>query len=657
MNTMLSAREVSELTGWPVRTVRYKAQTGTLPAESVINDRNRKEYLFFLESLPRSAQEEHYARQRAELAAPAVALSASTAKALKPFDCYTEAEREEIVFWKRVLADWEKYRQRGGMNAAELDKRFLAYLALEYPDRKLSIATLYRKRKALAEGDLDGLVDGRGKGRKGKRSMPEPVWTFFRGALLQETKHMDIREAMRQTEEHFQLTDPDMLPLPSYSTFRRRVLEDIPPQVLCLGIYGEKALKDEFVPFVRRDYNPMSSNEWWVADNHTFDVKTLGADGNEHRLYLTAFIDARSGIFTGWHVTETPSAYSVLLALRRGILERGIPENILTDNGSDFCAWDVGGRGHRKRNAEAEANRPPTIMEHLGIGFHTALPRNAQAKPVERKFLDVKGQFSRLWATYTGGNVTEKPECLKKVLKKGRVPTDAEFIEAVDTLIRGFFNMQQYSGPVAADRKYIREDVYAMRMGELRKPATLEDLRLMMMRTTRPQTVGQRGVKIKVGGVYLEYFTQDFLWEWQKKKVYVRYDPDHLEKCYVYDTDGNRFICELPLDQRLTMEWGATGEEVAEAARYVRQYTKRTKEATEAARVPGLDQQALMENRLAAARQRMDGYTPPKSRAPIRLVRAEDMNTEPLQAAASGAGADVFILARAAERRNKETEE
>lgn len=657
MNTMLSAREVSELTGWPIRTVRYKAQTGTLPAESVINDRNRKEYLFFLESLPRSAQEEHYARQRAELAAPADASSAAAAKVLKPFDCYTEAEREEIVFWKRVLADWEKYRQRGGMNAAELDKRFLAYLALEYPDRKLSIATLYRKRKALAEGDLDGLVDGRGKGRKGKRSMPEPVWTFFRGALLQETKHMDIREAMRQTEEHFQLTDPDMLPLPSYSTFRRRVLEDIPPQVLCLGIYGEKALKDEFVPFVRRDYNPMSSNEWWVADNHTFDVLTLGPDGNKHRLYLTAFIDARSGIFTGWHVTETPSAYAVLLALRRGILERGIPENILTDNGSDFCAWDVGGRGHRKKNAEAEANRPPTIMEHLGIGFHTALPRNAQAKPVERKFLDVKGQFSRLWATYTGGNVTEKPECLKKVLKKGHVPTDAEFIEAVDTLIRGFYNMQPYSGPVAADRKYIREDVYAMRMGELRKPATPEDLRLMMMRTTRPQTVGQRGVKVKVGGVYLEYFTQDFLWEWQKKKVYVRYDPDHLEKCYVYDTDGNRFICELPLDQRLTMEWGATGEEVAEAARYVRQYTKRTKEATEAARVPGLDQQALMENRLAVARQRMDGYTPPKSRAPIRLVRAEDMNTEPLQAAASGAGADVFVLARAAERRNKETEE
>ena len=391
LSIILGVQDLSSLTGVSPQYIRRLAKNGKLPADIFTNTKNRQEYAFSLAAQPKDIQEKYYARQRAELAAPADALSASTAKALKPFDCYTEAEREEIVFWKRVLADWEKYRQRGGMNAAELDKRFLAYLALEYPEQKLSIATLYRKRKALAEGDLDGLVDGRGKGRKGKRSMAEPVWTFFRGALLQETKHMDIREAMRQTEEHFQLTDPDMLPLPSYSTFRRRVLEDIPPQVLCLGIYGEKALKDEFVPFVRRDYNPMSSNEWWVADNHTFDVKTLGADGNEHRLYLTAFIDARSGIFTGWHVTETPSAYSVLLALRRGILERGIPENILTDNGSDFCAWDVGGRGHRKKNAEAEANRPPTIMEHLGIGFHTALPRNAQAKPVERKFLDVKG--------------------------------------------------------------------------------------------------------------------------------------------------------------------------------------------------------------------------------------------------------------------------
>ncbi len=119
------------------------------------------------------------------------------------------------MFWKRVLADWEKYRQRGGMNAAELDKRFLAYLALEYPDRKLSIATLYRKRKALAEGDLDGLVDGRGKRAARANAACRSLCGHFSAArCCRKPKHMDIREAMRQTEEHFQLTDPDMLPFP-----------------------------------------------------------------------------------------------------------------------------------------------------------------------------------------------------------------------------------------------------------------------------------------------------------------------------------------------------------------------------------------------------------------------------------------------------------
>lgn len=381
-----------------------------LCATSSINTHNRPEYLIPLSALPAEAQERYYAQRRAELAAGAERSgeqACKASKAAKPFDCYTAAEREEIVEWKKLLAKWEEARGREGLSAAEADKRFLAWLRLEHPEREVSIATLYRKRKALAEGDLDGLTDGRGKGRKGKRSMDPEVWEMYRGFLLRETKKPDIRDAMRLTEEYFEVNGPEKLPLPSYSTFRRRTYEDIPPQVLCLGIYGEKALKDEFVPYVRREYAEMSCNDWWVADNHTFDVITTGPEGQKHRLYLTAFIDARSGIFTGWCVTDNPSGYAVLTALRRGIQERGIPKNILTDNGSDFTAWDVGGRGFRKKGKNMGADRPPTIMEHLGIGFHTAAPHNAQAKPIERRFLDVKGQFSRLWNSYTGGNVTE----------------------------------------------------------------------------------------------------------------------------------------------------------------------------------------------------------------------------------------------------------
>lgn len=47
-----------------------------------------------------------------------------------------------------------------------------------------------------------------------------------------------------------------------------------------------------------------------------------------------------------------------------------------------------------------------------------AIVRNARAKLVERRFEDFKNYISRLFPTYCGGNVTEKPENLKFVLKK-----------------------------------------------------------------------------------------------------------------------------------------------------------------------------------------------------------------------------------------------
>ena len=76
-----------------------------------------------------------------------------------------------------------------------------------------------------------------------------------------------------------------------------------------------------------------------------------------------------------------------------------------------------------------------------------------------------------------------------------------------------------------------------------------------------------------------------------------------------------------------------------------------------AARVPGIDQRTMLEVRLAAARKRMDEYTPPKSKAPIRMVRPKDVREPPQLAAASGAGPDIFAMVRDAERQYGETEE
>ena len=148
MDVMLNPKQVSEFTGWPVRTVRYKAQVGKLHADIKMNARNRPEYQIPLSALPAEIQRCYYDQHGL-----CVETSAARQAACKPIDHYTEAERREISWWVQTIERWEAYRSRPGVNATEMDKRFEALLALECPERAVSIKTLYRKRKALREQD------------------------------------------------------------------------------------------------------------------------------------------------------------------------------------------------------------------------------------------------------------------------------------------------------------------------------------------------------------------------------------------------------------------------------------------------------------------------------------------------------------------------
>ena len=85
----------------------------------------------------------------------------------------------------------------------------------------------------------------------------------------------------------------------------------------------------------------------------------MGPDGTLHRLYLSAWLDARSGIFTGWYVTDGPGSQATLNALRKGILKFGIPSRAYVDNGREFLTRDIGGRGHRAKK------RWPTAASRL----------------------------------------------------------------------------------------------------------------------------------------------------------------------------------------------------------------------------------------------------------------------------------------------------
>lgn len=631
MEALLKVAEAAALQGVSVRWVRKKASEGHYAGIQVrTNAQNRPEYLIPLTSLPEPSQRKYIDQHRPAPAAPArMASKSPAAPAARPLESYSGEERAEISYWLTMVDRWQQYRNKAGGRKAECDEKFVLLCQLEEPSRQISVETLYRKWAAIRAGDWDALVDKRGKARKGQSVLPPEVEQYFLSLYLDEAR-LPIPRCVAMAEQWTRDNMPEALPLPSYHTFYRKA-KAVPYPVMVLCREGEKAYYDKCSPYIRREYESIAANDFWIGDTHTLDVESMGPDGTLHRLYLSAWLDARSGIFVGWYVTDHPGSQATLNALRKGILARGIPLNVYVDNGREFLTYDIGGRGHRAKKHLADGSEPfapPGVFERLGIKMTNAIVRNARAKLVERRFEDFKNYVSRLFPTYTGGNVVEKPNRLKYVLKQGdHVPTDAEVIAAVDTLIEGYLNCEPYGGSVAEDKGKRRVDVWreSLPNGAVRKPASERDLQLMLMRTSKPVRVTRRGVTLKLHGLELDYYTPELANLRMQDKVYLRYDPEDLAKVRVYDLE-DRFLTEAP-QSKLTAGYLATQEQIAELMAAKRKAEKAVREYGQALRLPD-DPLRALNMATALAQRNLDELAldaPPKC---IELRRAEQ--EEPL---------------------------
>ena len=181
LETMLKPSQVASLMGVDVRTVQRRAKSGSLTCEIQSNAKNRPEYIFPLSTLPKHVQERYYARHSLTLSTPekTALQKVKPSPVQRPLDSYTDAERKEIGFWRDVVDQWMFYRSQPGKPLSELDAKFVRHMRVENPGQELSVATLYRKKKALEEGDLNSVIDRRGKARKGKTDMPEYIKRRF----------------------------------------------------------------------------------------------------------------------------------------------------------------------------------------------------------------------------------------------------------------------------------------------------------------------------------------------------------------------------------------------------------------------------------------------------------------------------------------------
>ncbi len=590
----ISVNEYADIRGCTPRNIRKLISSGKLHAIETINNKNRKALKIPLDQLNPEEQAKYYKSK-------GIIQSEVQVKNTEQLENMSFEEREECVFWEKVIKEWQLYRNKPTVKSKiEVDELFITKMKLEYPDISISTDILYRKYRYLKEGNLKGLIDKRGKAKKGYSTINEEVLQVFLSFYLDQAKHPQ-RKCYEYTKMYLQQNDKYELveSMPSYCTFTRHIKNDIADGIKTLGRDGEKAFDDRCAPYIKRTYDNMESNDYWIGDNHTIDV-IVGEDDKQFRLYLTGFLDARSGVMTCIYITDTPSSQASIYSLRRGIKKYGIPKNVYLDNGREFLTFDFGGLGHRAKKNN-ERYDPPPILERLGINMVNALVRNAKAKIIERRFLDFKNSISRLFATYTGGNVVEKPEILKVELKNGNIPDKQTFIKEIEELIEYHLNYEEYNGSVSADKGKRKIDVYKENL-HTKIMATDEQLNLMMLRSTRPQKVTRRGVHLNVAGTKIDYFNNELIMQMLNKQVYLRYDPDDLSKVRIYDLD-DRFIMEVEADNTAVLEYGASKEDVKKAMAKTREVKRVTRKALKDSIIANIDRNTALELMLKKAEE------------------------------------------------------
>jgi|SRR5277367_490405 len=120
-----------------------------------------------------------------------------------------------------------------------------------------------------------------------------------------------------------------------------------------------------------RFFERAKPNQLWQTDLFTFVLKR-----QNRRVFLVAFMDDHSRFMVSYGLHASQSSALVLEVLRSGITSYGSPEEILTDNGSQYVTW----RGKSAFTKE---------LEKRGIQQVVAKPRRPQTL----------GKIERFWGT------------------------------------------------------------------------------------------------------------------------------------------------------------------------------------------------------------------------------------------------------------------
>lgn len=396
------------------------------------------------------------------------------------------------------------------------------------------------KRKLKSSGnDPFALGDTRGKHSRGVRVLTkEQQDIVLRCALNPNRPKISYAIRMAWAVMHAQGVANGN----SESTYRRFLMEwkSRNYHIWVFTREGEKAWNDKCARFIERDYSRIDVGDVLVADGHHLNFDIINPfTGKPKRMVMILWYDMKSSFPLGWEIMPTENTQAIHAALRRAILRLGkTPQVVYLDNGKAF-------KSRFFRGVDFDQEGYAGVYDRLGAKTIYAWPYHGQSKTVERFF----GTFAELetWLpTYVGTSITLKPPRMNRGEKLHRRVYEKIMggggitMEMAHRAIAGFLD------------EYVRRE---KKFGYLKGLSPLEVFLngrgsgvdkseltyLMMSHDIR---------KIRRNGIHIfgQYFDDPALYG-RKHGVTIRYDLQEPTYLLVYDKDGE-FLCKaVPSDK------------------------------------------------------------------------------------------------------------
>ena len=528
---------------------------------------------------------------------------------------------------------------RGGGRADDA----IAACVIEYG---IDRATFFRWRQRYREQGLLGLVDLRGRDRAGDIPISADAFEQFKSLYL-DPRQPTLKRCW-QNLCYINSQEKKGWTIPTYKRACELVGERIPLPVQVLYRQGMAAYEAKYGSYIQGDPESCEPGEVWISDHCAFNC-WIRHRGKWIRPWITAWLDYKSRLIVGWHISACPNQTTILLSMRRALDKYGPPDIAKIDNGKDFASEMWTGETTKTRRFLSkeylDKEMVAGIYAMLDIRVSFAIKYHPQAKGrLERWFDTLDQQLSKTVASYCGKDPARRPEDITEVLENQKTIREAYDLESFAKLVGEYveaYNRTAHSGEGMENRS--PAEVFESRSSRRVLQAGVTELLCRIW--SRELIVGKNGVKVKE--MWYGQYNLDLLVH-QGKKVRAAHNPDDMRSVYVYDAKTLRLITTAEQNHLVAYGRAVNEEELRDAMRQKSKAVRFMKGYKDAQLTANMDLTSLtiraMQDAARPEPEKQGGQTLRPVRTPLdgQVREHERQRCVNLVKKAAGAKADLF---------------